>query len=292
LLLFLVDGEVSFGSKAGITDLSQRIEKGFLPHCGIDYHTFCESWLKQDFTPMFEWCSNENQIVINYPKSALVLIAIRNNITGEYILYDDMVNHASNFKIPVAKALSRGFGNAYDLVKYVKGVEGEEGFVIRFNDGTMYKIKSDWYFERHRSQADVFRDPGFWDELSLWNIVLDNNLDDILSRLEPGRKPDMAKQFQINLWQDLDKVSKDIYKFVQESRESKMSKKDFVLMVSSKQDMIHPSAKPIYFKLFDLPDLSESVCLETLVSFLKKTLNKQTNLPIGQTFAPNAKFYL
>ena len=76
---------ITWGTKAGVTFLTPQIET-FIKQCkNIDYKSFGEILFKEGYTPIFEWCTRKNRIVIDYPEDKLILIAIRNNITGEYI---------------------------------------------------------------------------------------------------------------------------------------------------------------------------------------------------------------
>jgi hypothetical protein len=67
---------------------------------GIDYFGFCREMIKNQHTPLFEWCSRSNAVLLDYPEDQLTLIAIRNIITGEYVDYQKMIIYASKYKIP------------------------------------------------------------------------------------------------------------------------------------------------------------------------------------------------
>lgn len=70
----------------------------------IDYFGFCKKWITEGYSPIFEWCSKDVPIILKYEKvnfqnsksiklfqDQLVLTALRNNKTGKYLLYEDMV---------------------------------------------------------------------------------------------------------------------------------------------------------------------------------------------------------
>jgi hypothetical protein len=46
----------------------------------------CAGW-----TPIFEWCSKTNLIVLSYESDQLVLTAMRNMKTGRYMSYAELV---------------------------------------------------------------------------------------------------------------------------------------------------------------------------------------------------------
>lgn len=290
----LVDDEVSFGTKSGLTDISKRIESNFLPRCGIKYKEFCDKWLRDYYTPMFEWCSMEQQIVVQYPNDILILTGIRNNLTGEYVGYDEMVAAAQEFNIPVAKALARveaGHRSVADLLQFVKQRELEEGFVLRFHDGNMYKMKTEWYVQKHRQQGEHFGDTGNWQEKNVWGMVVDKTLDDVLASLQPGERNTVARKFQEDLWIGLDATAKAIYQDMLSYTSENTPKKDFVKSIQQRQDL-DQARKPIYLRLFDMPNLTEDDVLQEICKVVKKLVAKKTTMETARTFAPNARFEL
>lgn len=78
--------------------------------------------------------------MLTYPNDLLVLTAIRHNATGRYHLYHEMVEHAKKFNIPCTEVLEMGSNRTMDALKAMKQLEGVEGFIIRFDDGRMYKV--------------------------------------------------------------------------------------------------------------------------------------------------------
>jgi hypothetical protein len=53
---------------------------------GTAIRDFCyDCVIDGDMTPIFEWCSRNQRIVVDYPEDMLVLTAVRDNIEGVYI---------------------------------------------------------------------------------------------------------------------------------------------------------------------------------------------------------------
>jgi RNA ligase len=77
--------QIRWGSKAGITFITNQVEDFIEKQTNINYIKFGEILYNMDYTPIFEWCSRKNRIVIDHPVDKLILLAIRNNITGEYV---------------------------------------------------------------------------------------------------------------------------------------------------------------------------------------------------------------
>lgn len=42
---FMSKGQIRFGSKMGVTEMSARMEETHLQRCGIDYYAFARLWL-------------------------------------------------------------------------------------------------------------------------------------------------------------------------------------------------------------------------------------------------------
>jgi len=48
------------------------------------YQQFAKWCIENRLTPIFEWCSRKQRIVIDYPEDKLVLLAVRENMSGKY----------------------------------------------------------------------------------------------------------------------------------------------------------------------------------------------------------------
>ena len=125
-------------TKAGITDISQQAE-AFISDKWIPtnelhkpYHTFINKCIQKGTTPLFEWCSRKNRIVVDYPEDQLILTGMRYNNTGKYVDYEIMKSYATSWNIPVVKAVDGLAVQNIDLfVKQVRewddGEEGDDG---------------------------------------------------------------------------------------------------------------------------------------------------------------------
>ena len=83
----LINGEIRFCSKMGLTDVGKQVDD----YGKTELRYWCRDIINQGYTPIFEWCSRQQRIVIDYHNDILVLIAIRHNVSGEYVQYDEMV---------------------------------------------------------------------------------------------------------------------------------------------------------------------------------------------------------
>lgn len=171
----------------------------------VEYVTF---YLKNNITPLFEWCHDTNAVgVMCYPKKDLVLLCLRNNITGEYIYnFEDKI-------IPTFSITKQYLLNEYNILKIIeetKSSVGREGIVINVKSGEKYKLKSHWYVHMcqalksggnlnflsdilllHKSLFDIPSD-------KIWITVLQNN-DDVIANcitiLNDNNLENQSKEF-------------------------------------------------------------------------------------------------
>ena len=78
----LIEDQVRWCTKMGITDVSLQVEQYVSNH--LRYEAFARWCEAKGITPIFEWCSRNQRIVIDYPEDSLILISARHKITGEY----------------------------------------------------------------------------------------------------------------------------------------------------------------------------------------------------------------
>mgnify|MGYP001081301794 CR=1 len=171
-----------------LTGKSEPIENFVKSQATIKYDEFSEWCLKRGWTPMFEWCSPAAQIVLKYEKDCLKLISVRDNLTGLYLPYMDMSRLAAKCNVPVVRHWKpeefgleiNSEGNASmpindKTLPALRQREGVEGFVIRFDNGEMYKIKTQWYFSLNKS-LDLLKHRS---ERHLWQSILEEKFDDV-----------------------------------------------------------------------------------------------------------------
>lgn len=74
---------IRWGTKMGITDVGNNAEA--FAFANQKYVQFAKWCIERNLTPIFEWCSRKNRIVVDYPNDNLVLTAVRDNYTGKYL---------------------------------------------------------------------------------------------------------------------------------------------------------------------------------------------------------------
>lgn len=118
--------------------------QSFISNSEIDYTSFAVEQLKKGITPLFEFCE-ETKHIVSYPNKQLVLIALRDNVTGQYMSLET-AEHTLSIPIPVVQQIK--FDDIEQLIKDViesEKYETKEGVVISLPTGEKYKLKSYWY---------------------------------------------------------------------------------------------------------------------------------------------------
>lgn len=179
----LIDGHMRLGTKMGVTEVAMNAEVWLAAQPDYDQKLmFLEAMVADNKTPIFEWTSRKNQIVIDYAVEDLILTAIRDNFTGEYVPFD--IQGPFNV-VPVYGSVE---GNLPDYIARARLQEGREGDIIRFADGHMLKIKNDWYVRIHKTVDKIRFDRHIVD------VILKEELDDVLPML-PQHEADRVHEF-------------------------------------------------------------------------------------------------
>ena len=239
--LFFENGEYfRMVTKMGITDISMQVEEFIQDKPNyIDFIKYCSTI----HTPIFEWCSRKNRVVIDYDKDELILTAIRHNDSGTYVTYESMCEFGKFHNIPVVKVFLEGLKphRLIDLTKTIRSLEDSEGVVVRFEDGHMVKIKSEWYLQLHRTKDAICN------EAKVLTLVLDQGLDDLLPLLTEDDKKKVL-DYQQGFYSNLLKITDNLITAYKIIRLATSSRKEFALHVSK-----DPNAD-LLFKCYDLEE--------------------------------------
>jgi RNA ligase len=213
------------------------------------YYKIADECLDAGMTPIFEWCSNKNRIVLDYPDDALILTAIRNNETGVYSTIDALQLLAKQYDIPVVQVYE--YSAKDDIRDVVKAWEGSEGIVIRFNDGHMLKVKSDWYIKIHRVKALLGR------ARDVVNLILSNQIDDMLPVL-PEKDQVKIRDFSNRLLQKIAIRAFDLHHYISDMKKKHLTKKSYALSQDSDREgnRVYQSFVFRYYDV-DTPNTSE-----------------------------------
>jgi len=255
----------------GSTAVSERMESAI--NTSSDYKRFCFKWLSEGWTPIFEWCSIVQQIVVWYGSDSLTLIAIRNNRSGLYVPYPELRRSAAEFGIPSVRVWEPlQAPSMADLVAKIKLTPEIEGVVVWFENGEAYKIKTDWYIERSKALTANFSTH----EKDLWRLILEGKIDDLGAALgaERVRKLD---EFGARLMAALERTAQMLMGLV--SPHQSLPKADFVKIIKGRDDL-SKLVQSMALKVFDGSDALDIVKKTVLAN-----TNTTTNLEKVRGFA-------
>lgn len=130
----------------------------------------------EGLAPVFELLSPSWKIVVPYGEERLRLIQMRDEATGDYI---DLDGHPLVARHGIDTASVPDIRTVADLLDAQATARGIEGWVVRFEDGQLMKVKTRWYddfhdffFERNRTAKKVLA------------MVLNETMDDALASMD------------------------------------------------------------------------------------------------------------
>jgi RNA ligase len=181
----LVDGYLRLATKMGISDVAMQAE-AWLAAQSFSHKLWLTKQMMFGETPIFEWISPFNQIVLAYEEADLVYLGNRNNITGEYSFLEDH---------PFTKVARYGSieGNLADYIGRQREAEGREGDIIAFANGHRLKVKNDWYVRIHKTIDRITFDRNIVD------LIINEEVDDVIPML-PAAQVDRIRNFETCFW--------------------------------------------------------------------------------------------
>ena len=250
-------------TKAGITDVAMSAEVFIAdkPH----YATFIKKCIQKETTPIFEWCSRKNRIVVDYPEDQLILTGIRDNDTGSYVNYKTMGQYATAWSIPVVKAVDGLAVQNIDLfVKQVREWDDGEGIVLRFDDGHMVKVKADEYVLRHKSKEQISQ------EKNVLQVILSDSVDDVVPLLTQDDATRL-KAFQGAFWASVVDLCIDMDQLFELGDKKYPDKKNFAVEYVQKE--IPPMYSPIMYAM-----KGGAGSRQIIVDMISKSLSTQNKI--------------
>lgn len=260
------ESEVRFKSKKTLgSEVAVAAEAYATKH--DKYLAFCEDiMLCYDATPIFEWTSPHQRIVLGYEEPELKLLHIRSNQTGRYWTLEHIRNHAKDFDIPLCDEVTE-FSSFEQMLEAAKTREDIEGWVIQFEGGEMVKVKTDWYMARHRAFT-------FYRERDIVQLIMDEMIDDVKAMFVKDGVDitgilDIEKRFASDM-NVIISTTEQLYESVkhQSAKEVAMEFKGheyFGLLMSK-----HNGKTPQYLKFFEKNFLKQNYGLNTLREQLQK----------------------
>jgi RNA ligase len=237
LVPVLINDKIEWHTKMGATDVAKQVEEfvALNPH----YNEFARMYCRNGITLIFEWCSRKQQIILDYPEDQLVLTGARIMKTGAYFTYEGLVSATEDWDIPVVD----NFGTVFGLESFMEVAREQkdfEGYVIRFDNGQMLKIKTEWYVQIHKAKEKILQDR------HVVGMILDNTLDDVKGFLSK-EDLDSLNVFETKIVDAMENLARTAVQFVAERKKLDWIKKDFAI----KATITHSMDRALIFAIWD-----------------------------------------
>ena len=211
----IVDGEMVFMTRMGRSDQAQHAWS----KAGPEIKALSAEMIEAGYTPIFEFTSPDNRIVVAYDAPELTLLAIRHMRTGSYMPHKDVEQKGTEHGVAVVGS----FGIVEDVAKFwadARALEDVEGYVIAFENGHRIKIKADAYVLRHKALT------GLAHEKNLLAWIAKDAVDDVLPLLSPDAA-DFVKGYQSQIMDAVSRWETEIGDFVAQNAD--LPRKDFAI---------------------------------------------------------------
>lgn len=260
-------GSWQLGTRGGVTEVAAKAsyllndiwytEK---PQKYEAYKGLIDWCVKNGCTPMFEYCSRDQKIVLDYEEPMLVLTAIRHNESGVY----QSINRIfiNNPRIDIIRKVNMAGLSITELAAQVKSWLGKEGVVVKFDDGRFVKIKAEDYCLKHRALD------GLRFEKDVLALVLSNGLDDVIPLVTPEVRDRLVK-YQASVWKHITDVQQNILYMYETLLYKSKDKREFAENVkAAKVEFEHA-----LFKMWDNKGKHYD-----LVAYMKTKCNSSTDV--------------
>ena len=264
----LINDEIKWTTRMGVTFISPQVYDWLMADAERleSYMDFVHECFNFDVTPIFEWCSRKNRVVIDHPVERLVLTGMRENNSGRYYNQNAMSTLAIAYDIDFTKSFPYDANNILDIVRQQEGLEG---VVIRFDDGQMLKIKCDWYSRIHKAKSFITS------ERAVTMAIVDGSIDDVLPML-PDEDKKVVIKFRDKLWDEIDRESFVLFKTAYHMRDIYKTPKDYALgeVIKDHNHLL----KALVFLVFNGKiKLYQSEVKLYLIDYIKKSSNHTKN---------------
>lgn len=225
---------------------------------------------------IMELVSKFNQIVISYDKTELILLQIRDELTGEY---KDIYQHSLVLKYGIKCAEVESSKSLMSYVERKEIEENIEGWVLTLENGQMLKVKTNWYIVRHGLLSEELVR-----ENKIVELVLTDTLDDLIAQVDKDDiRRKYAEEIQAAIIKYLDKKANEIVAFKSKYQGDRKS----FAMENHKHPLFPFAVKLIDYKgdekdlaynLIKQKTLQENLGLMNAKKFVLETLGVQLQL--------------
>lgn len=189
------------------------------------YRNFVYDCYHGEMTPIFEWTSPSDRIVLKYNENALVLLHIRDNKTGRY-MHEEVYGEqgaARFWGIPTVEHFDRH--KIKEIIAGLDAEENKEGYIVQLTDGDMVKLKTPWYINLHHSVT-------FTRERDIARMVVEECIDDFKSYLSSiGESHDKVNAIEKRVTDTIHSIRLIVLSTLRNYQNYKDDRKKFVALV-------------------------------------------------------------
>jgi len=163
---------------------------------------------------------------------------------------------SQKYNIPLVRSFPYDSNNILDIVRQQ---EDTEGVVVRFEDGHMIKIKSDWYVRIHKVKSALEN------EREVVAMALNNELDDMYPVL-PEADAEKIRKFSSAILNEIEIIANDLYEDIIRNR-IHMNRKEFALNMSERYN---PLYRGLIFRFWDVKDITPALTYKAVCDIILK----------------------
>jgi RNA ligase len=262
-----IDGQIFWKTKKSFySDIAIKIQNEWNKRHEFwnKYNSFIWKHGSPNCTMMFEYISPDNRIVIDYKTEELVYLCQRDIESGKYFDFAQITYNYMNINQTIKNKID------YENIIYdIKQEEEKEGYVFYTSDNQAYKVKTQWYLDRHHLLSSL-------SYKEIFKMIAEERIDDVVSELRLNRYDKQVKiiEFLIHEYSVLIKhehiVVNELYNEImfrllgEEGRE--ISRKDFAERASK------TTYAGILFAMYDNKEEQvEKIIQKNVLTFLMKT---------------------
>jgi RNA ligase len=205
---------IRWATKMGVTDIGNWVFN--FANKDQRYNDLAIEAYDLGVTPIFEYVGPYNRIVLPYAKEDLVLLSVRDNVTGQYMHTNGVESFAAGFKVPVVQ--NTNFHNVFDI----QTKTDIEGVVVAFDDGMKIKVKTEWYCAIHKAKDNLLH------EKNVLKLILEEKMDDVLPFLMDHDKQRVL-DYQEKLLANIDSLTKMIDTMHEYNLDNGIDRKTFAI---------------------------------------------------------------
>jgi len=231
-------GNLSMMTKAGYTEFSDAAERW----ADDKYWRLMRHIEDQNKTAIFEFFGPDcpHNSVVKYEDTGIVLLAVRDKVTGEYFSEDEVQNIAKEFGVPTPHIYT-------DITAdVVKEWVAREGVVLVWPDGYKLKIKSSDYVLKHRTKDSLSQ------EKNVLALVIKDEVDDLANVLDEDDWKSV-QDYYTEVWNGIAETEARILN--EHSRLAGLERKEVALGLNlAKNEM------SVFWQVYEGKDVRQALC--------------------------------